>query len=108
MSRTQAAGKLRKRRVGGRTLRVREGGAIDWTRVRADLRHKGIELRGGAADEAPGAYKRLDEVLAHHAGSVRILHTLHADRGGDGRRGHVRSVQGLEPARSPWHPQRWR
>ena len=37
---------------------------------------EGIELRGGAADEAPGAYKRLDEVLAYHEGTVRILHTL--------------------------------
>ena len=42
----------------------------------ADLRRKGIELRGGAADEAPGAYKRLTEVLAYHEGTVRILHTL--------------------------------
>jgi hypothetical protein len=40
------------------------------------LRGRGIELRGGAADEAPGAYKRLDEVLAAHAGTVRVLHTL--------------------------------
>jgi tRNA-splicing ligase RtcB (3'-phosphate/5'-hydroxy nucleic acid ligase) len=44
--------------------------------VTRDLRRKGIELRGGAADEAPGAYKRLDEVLAYHEGTVRILHTL--------------------------------
>jgi len=45
--------------------------------VRAELAAKGIELRGGAADEAPAAYKRLEDVLAHHAGSVRILHRLH-------------------------------
>jgi tRNA-splicing ligase RtcB (3'-phosphate/5'-hydroxy nucleic acid ligase) len=51
-------------------------GAIDWPVVRADLRDRGIELRGGAADEAPGAYKRLDDVLAAHAGTVRVLHTL--------------------------------
>ncbi len=42
----------------------------------AELVRKGIELRGGAADEAPGAYKRLADVLAHHAGTVRVLHTL--------------------------------
>jgi tRNA-splicing ligase RtcB (3'-phosphate/5'-hydroxy nucleic acid ligase) len=59
-----------------RSVRVREGGAIDFDEVRADLRRRGIELRGGAADEAPGAYKRLDEVLRYHADSVRILHTL--------------------------------
>jgi tRNA-splicing ligase RtcB len=76
MSRTQAAGKLRKRRVNGRNVRVREGGAIDFEAVRRDLRRQGIELRGGAADEAPGAYKRLAEVLAHHEGTVKIVHTL--------------------------------
>lgn len=36
----------------------------------------GVELRGAGTDEAPQAYKRLPEVLAHHAESVRILHTL--------------------------------
>jgi len=56
--------------------RIRPG-AIDFPAVQAELAAKGIELRGGAADEAPGAYKRLDQVLAHHAGTVRILHRLH-------------------------------
>ena len=56
--------------------RIRPG-AIDFAGVQAELAAGGIELRGGAADEAPGAYKRLDEVLAHHAGTVRILHRLH-------------------------------
>ncbi len=59
-----------------RKVRVREGGAIDFDEVRAELKRKGIELRGGAADEAPGAYKRLSEVLSYHADSVRVLHTL--------------------------------
>jgi tRNA-splicing ligase RtcB len=27
-------------------------------------------------DESPMAYRRLPEVLAHHAGSIRVLHTL--------------------------------
>ena len=105
MSRTQAAGKLgvrmecsvrgcdfwvpRKEQTRGtrcpehpdaklvkRRGRIRPG-AIDFARVRGELAARGIELRGGAADEAPGAYKRLDEVLAHHAGTVRVLHRLH-------------------------------
>jgi tRNA-splicing ligase RtcB len=99
MSRNAAAGKLRKRWVNNlrdddtlyesreealaapgaksaRKVRVRVGGAIDFAAVRAELERKGIELRGGAADEAPGAYKRLSEVLAYHADSVKILHTL--------------------------------
>ena len=50
-------------------------------RLRRPCRHElaaqGIELRGGAADEAPGAYKRLDEVLAAPRGhGPRSLHTL--------------------------------
>lgn len=56
--------------------RIRPG-RIDFQTVRLDLAAKGIELRGGAADEAPAAYKRLDEVLAHHEGTVRVLHRLH-------------------------------
>lgn len=51
-------------------------GLIDWPAVQADLKAKRIELRGGGADEAPGAYKRLPEVLSHHAGTIKILHTL--------------------------------
>jgi tRNA-splicing ligase RtcB (3'-phosphate/5'-hydroxy nucleic acid ligase) len=54
-----------------------KAGKIDFEAVRSELTAKGIELRGGAADEAPGAYKRLDEVLAYHEGTVRILHHLH-------------------------------
>ena len=36
----------------------------------------GIELRGGAADEAPAAYKRLDAVLAAHGDTIEVLHRL--------------------------------
>jgi tRNA-splicing ligase RtcB len=52
------------------------GGLIDWAAARRALRAGGIELRGGAADEAPGAYKRLGDVLAAHEGTVQILHEL--------------------------------
>lgn len=37
---------------------------------------KGVELRGGGMDEAPQAYKRLDEVLDAHGGTIKILHVL--------------------------------
>jgi tRNA-splicing ligase RtcB len=53
-----------------------KAGLIDFPAVRRDLVLKGIELRGGAADEAPGAYKRLHEVLAAHDDTVRVLHEL--------------------------------
>jgi tRNA-splicing ligase RtcB len=71
MSRTQAAGKWN-RKTGRHVTR----GVVNWARVRSELKGKGIELRGGGADEAPECYKRLDRVLAAHAGTIRVLHTL--------------------------------
>ena len=53
-----------------------KAGEIDFSAVRAQLATAGVELRGGAADEAPAAYKRLDAVLAMHGDSVEILHRL--------------------------------
>jgi len=81
MSRTQAAGKVRRRKrvVDGRKVWVEEQvkrGLVDWPAVQARLREQGIVLVGGGADEAPEVYKRLPEVLAAHGGSVRVKHTL--------------------------------
>jgi tRNA-splicing ligase RtcB len=64
--------KLRKVR---RELVVRPG-VVDWPAVQARLREQGIVLVGGGADEAPEVYKRLPDVLAAHAGSIRVKHTL--------------------------------
>jgi len=44
--------------------------------MEAWLRKRDIALVGGDLDESPMAYRRLDEVLAHHADTVRILHRL--------------------------------
>ena len=81
MSRSQAAGRFRyrKRVVDGRTVRVREQvkpGTVDWPAVQTRLRERGIVLVGGGADEAPEVYKRLPDVLAAHAGSIRVTDTL--------------------------------
>lgn len=35
-----------------------------------------VELRGGGLDESPYAYKRIEDVLAAHEGTIKILHTL--------------------------------
>ena len=40
------------------------------------LRERGVLLSGCDLDESPMAYRRLPEVLAHHGGTVRVLHTL--------------------------------
>jgi tRNA-splicing ligase RtcB len=81
MSRSQAAGKIRRRKqvVDGRKVWVQEQvkpGLVDWPAVQERLRGQGIVLRGGGADEAPEVYKRLPDVLAAHRGSIRVKHTL--------------------------------
>jgi tRNA-splicing ligase RtcB len=81
MSRSRAAGRFRYRKkvVNGRTVRVQEQvkpGVVDWPGVQTRLREQGIVLVGGGADEAPEVYKRLPDVLAAHAGSVRVTHRL--------------------------------
>lgn len=55
--------------------RVREG-AIDFNQVKADMRLKGIYLVGAGADEAPGAYKRLDDVLNYHSECIKVVYRL--------------------------------
>ena len=40
------------------------------------LQARGVTLVGADLDESPMAYRRLPDVLAHHAASVRVLHTL--------------------------------
>ena len=69
MGRMEARGKWK----GGVCVREPK---IDWKAALDDLKAKGIELRGGGADEAPGAYKRLPEVLKAHEGTIRITNVL--------------------------------
>jgi tRNA-splicing ligase RtcB len=102
MSRSQAAGRIRRRKAWACTFRDcptvsdTEGicpehgkklrkvwvseqvkpGLVDWPAVQARLREQGIVLVGGGADEAPEAYKRLPAVLAAHGDTVRVKHTL--------------------------------
>ncbi|MGY3590000.1 tRNA-splicing ligase RtcB [Bradyrhizobium sp. USDA 4341] len=40
------------------------------------LNERGVTLVGADLDESPMAYRRLPEVLARHAGTVKVLHTL--------------------------------
>jgi tRNA-splicing ligase RtcB (3'-phosphate/5'-hydroxy nucleic acid ligase) len=103
MSRTQAAGRVRRRKrwacrnrdcervfetntpcpdhpdAGVHKVWVEEqlkAGVVDWPAVQARLREQGIVLLGGGADEAPEVYKRLPEVLAAHGDTIRVKHTL--------------------------------
>jgi tRNA-splicing ligase RtcB len=104
MSRTQAAGKVRRRKryacrnrdcpnvfpdrdatcaghpdAGLMKVWVEEQiapGRVDWPAVQARLREQGVVLIGGGADEAPEVYKCLPEVLAAHGDTIRVKHTL--------------------------------
>jgi hypothetical protein len=101
MSRTQAAGRVRRRKRWvcpgcGRMFETNEGcpdhpgarmrkvwveeqlkpGRVDWPAVQERLREQGIVLVGGGADEAPEVYKRLPGVLAAHGDTIRVKHTL--------------------------------
>ena len=48
------------------------------------LQHRGVLLAGADLDESPMAYRRLPDVLAHHAASVKVLAHAAAVRRGDG------------------------
>lgn len=99
LSRTKAAGKWKKRWVNNvrddealyeseaaalahpgaktaRKTRIRVGGLVDYDAVKREMAEKGIEVRGGGADEAPMAYKRLPEVLAAHGDALTVKHRL--------------------------------
>ena len=72
MSRTAAKGRFEK--VGKK--RIRREGLVRHDEMMKWIADKGVVLRGGDLDEAPQAYRRLPDVLAAHAGTIRILRTL--------------------------------
>lgn len=72
MSRTAAKGKFVK--IDGK--RIRKDGLVRHDEMMKWIADKNVVLRGGDLDEAPQAYRRLPDVLAAHAGTIRILHTL--------------------------------
>jgi tRNA-splicing ligase RtcB (3'-phosphate/5'-hydroxy nucleic acid ligase) len=74
MSRTEARGRVKKDPETGKKVRL--PGRVRHDEMQEWLRRKGVHLVGGDLDEAPQAYRRLPDVLAHHAGTVEIEHTL--------------------------------
>ena len=71
MSRSAARGK-----VDRKTGEVIRPGAVSHEMMRSWVQERRVELRGAGTDEAPQCYKRLPEVLGHHAETLRVLHTL--------------------------------
>jgi tRNA-splicing ligase RtcB (3'-phosphate/5'-hydroxy nucleic acid ligase) len=77
MSRTQAAGKRRWVKRGGRRVQeVLRPGKVSRRMMLEWLEREGVELRGAGTDESPHVYRRLADVIAAHEGTIRILHTL--------------------------------
>jgi tRNA-splicing ligase RtcB len=74
MSRTEARGRSQRDPATGKRMRM--PGLVRHDEMMAWLKAKKVLLVGGGLDEAPQAYRRLPEVLAHHEGTVRVLHTL--------------------------------
>jgi tRNA-splicing ligase RtcB len=74
MSRTDARGRFVKNPETGK--KERQPGRVrhdEWQKWIAD---KGVTLIGADLDEAPQAYRRLPDVLAAHANTIEIMHTL--------------------------------
>lgn len=74
MSRTDARGRFLKDPVTGK--KERQPGRVRHDEWQAWIKGNGVHLIGADIDEAPQAYRRLPEVLAAHAGTVEIVHTL--------------------------------
>ncbi|QUL55680.1 RtcB family protein [Paenibacillus tritici] len=70
MSRTQAAGRMNWK------TRTRSGGQISTAQMLGAVRDFGVELRGAGTDESPFVYRKLQEVLDAHAGTIEVMHVL--------------------------------
>jgi tRNA-splicing ligase RtcB (3'-phosphate/5'-hydroxy nucleic acid ligase) len=71
MGRMEAKGKTDRR-----TGEVVRPGKVTPEMMQTWVKKANVELRGAGLDESPHCYKRLQEVLAEHGKSIRILHTL--------------------------------
>lgn len=72
MGRTSAKGKTNRR-----TGAVIKEGLVNRIAHNDWINRAGVELRGGDLDESPFAYKRIEQVLEAHSGTIKILNTLH-------------------------------
>lgn len=71
MGRREATGLIDRK-----TGEVKRAPKITREMMNARVTEARVELRGAGVDESPHCYKRLNEVLAAHDSTVRILHTL--------------------------------
>ena len=77
MSRTQASGKFKRKKIDGRWRKIRKSeGLVSQEMMDEWVSRAGVELRGAGTDESPHCYKRLPEVLSYHKETIRVLHVL--------------------------------
>lgn len=74
MSRTEARGRFVRNPETGK--KERQPGRVRHDEWQSWLANKGVTVLGGDLDEAPQAYRRLPDVLAEHAGTIEVKHTL--------------------------------
>lgn len=78
LSRKAATGKLKWMRDEHgvkRQTRLTKG-LIDFDEIKKEMKYLNIELRGAGADEAPGCYKNLEEVLHYMGDTIKVKHRL--------------------------------
>jgi tRNA-splicing ligase RtcB (3'-phosphate/5'-hydroxy nucleic acid ligase) len=71
LGRNQAKGKKCRK-----TGKILTEGQVKREEHDAWIKRVGVEVRGGDLDESPYAYKRIEEVLEAHKGTIKVLHTL--------------------------------
>lgn len=74
MSRAEAKGRMVRDPITGK--KIRRQGAVRHDEWQKWIREKGVTVLGSDLDEAPQAYRRLPDVLAAHAGTISVEHTL--------------------------------
>lgn len=70
MSRTKAAGRMNWR------TKKRRGGAVSEQDMQKAVDRFGVELRGAGTDESPFVYRKLQQVLDAHEGTIEVLNVL--------------------------------
>lgn len=71
MGRMEAKGKIDRK-----TGEVKRAPRVTQDMMDAWVKSANVELRGAGVDESPHCYKRLEEVLAEHDGTIKVMHIL--------------------------------
>lgn len=79
LGRNQARGKFKMKTnpvTGKKEKRIISEGCVSPEMMKDWLAKMGTVLVGGGTDESPHCYKRIDEVMQHHEGTIDVVHKL--------------------------------